>query len=463
MQLTLPPEIALLCEKIASRVAEVGGRAFVVGGCVRDSVLGLPAKEADMEVFGLSQEALEACLGAFRVEYVGKSFGVYKLKDAPIDIALPRQEVKVGEGHCNFDVTVDPHLSLREAASRRDFTINAMLFDPLTRELIDPFGGLPDLKKRCLRHVSEKFSEDPLRVLRGMQFVARFDLAVAAETLELCRQLSPHKLSKERLWGEWKKLFLDGKTPSRGLQFLRDTGWLAYFPELEALIGCAQDPQWHPEGDVWIHTLMSVDTFANKRIGDPQEDIIVGFAVLCHDFGKPATTFVDEKGRIRSPNHEAVGEGPTRAFLSRLTNEMALIDAVVVLVTHHLQPVSFFKDNASRNAVRRLIYKVKNIDRLLRVTESDQTGLPRPTQAVNDWFQEHIRALNLENAIPKPILLGRHLLQLGMRPSPRFKPILDAAFQAQLDGIFETEADGIAFLKGLVAEESMAVQKKLNP
>ena len=204
----------------------------------------------------------------YSFDEVGKAFGVLRIKGQPVEIALPRTELKSGSGHKGFSVKVDPHLPFEQAAARRDFTFNALALDPLNGQLQDPFGGGKDLRNRVLRHVGPAFVEDPLRVLRGMQFVARLDLKVEPETIRLCRTVSMEGLPEERIFEEWKKLILKGKNLTAGLNFLKEVGWLSHFPELEALVGCPQDPEWHPEGGVWVHTLHCLDAFARERTGN---------------------------------------------------------------------------------------------------------------------------------------------------------------------------------------------------
>ena len=230
----IPPSQRKACIQVAELLKTAGGRALLVGGCVRDGLLGIPAKDVDMEVYGLNADEVERTLKkTFRLDTVGRAFGVFIIKGHDIDLALPRRESKSGPKHTDFVVTGDPSMSPKEAASRRDFTVNAISIDPLTDELLDPYDGVIDLKARHLRHVSAAFSEDPLRVLRGMQFIARFDLEATPETIALCRELSPEHLPSERLWEEWKKLILKGAQPSKGLLFLQACNWLQYFPEIE--------------------------------------------------------------------------------------------------------------------------------------------------------------------------------------------------------------------------------------
>ena len=445
-----PDKLATVIE-VAELVSEQGGRALLVGGCVRDGLLGRLAKDIDMEVYGLPIEKIEEGLRPyFRLDTVGRSFGVLILKGEDIDIALPRRESKTGPKHTDFRVEGDPTMSQEDAASRRDFTINAISLDPLTGELIDPFNGVADLEARRLRHVSSAFSEDPLRVLRGMQFIARFELNPAPETIALCRTLDPQDLPSERLWEEWKKLILKGRSIFKGLSFLQDCDWLQYFPELEDLVGCNQDPKWHPEGDVWNHTRHCLDAYAAHRIDDEWEDLIVGLAVLCHDFGKPSTSYTDENGRIRSPRHDVEGVPIAQRFLKRLTRQKKIFEEVLPLVEQHMRPLALYRDGAGDSAIRRLAARVKRVDRLTRVAHADKNG--RPPIAPDDfpegkWLLERAAQLAIEDNAPKPILLGRHLVELGIKPGKHFGKILDRVYEAQLDGTFTNESRGREYLK----------------
>ncbi len=450
--LTLKPDLGVAVAKIAELAKSAGGRALIVGGAVRDMLLGdASVKDVDIEVFGVPPDRLQALIGeSFALDPCGVSFGILKLRHFDIDIAIPRRETKRGTGHKGFLIDSDPYLSVRDAAIRRDFTINAMYYDPLAKCLEDPFGGAADLENRILRHVSDKFSEDPLRVLRGMQFVARFDLTPAPETIELCRGISREGLPEERLFGEWQKLLLKGVRIGKGLEFLRQTGWVRLFPELAALIGCKQDAKWHPEGDVWNHTCLCLDAFARHRTGDDYEDLVVGLAVLCHDFGKPATTRFQD-GHLRSLGHDEAGVEPTLSFLRRLTREERLLREVPPLVQCHMQPFSLWRAKAGDAAVRRLAAKVGRIDRLLRVAQADDEGRPPEkaggTSGGEDlrWLSECAERLRVAAEAPKPILMGRHLIAMGYAPSKRFREWLDAAYEAQLDGKFSDLDGAIAY------------------
>ena len=452
------PDLMEAVRKVSGLVREAGGRAFMVGGSVRDLLLGEEGvKDVDIEVFGVSPDRLQRVLGqSFSFDPCGVSFGVLKLHRFDIDVSLPRRESKRGIGHKGFLIDSDPNLSVPEAASRRDFTVNAMYYDPIEEVFEDPYGGRDDLEARVLRHVSAKFVEDPLRVLRGMQFIARFGLRPAPETVALCRTVSIEDLPPERLFEEWGKLLRKGRQIGRGLRFLRDTGWVKYFPELHRLIGCRQDPKWHPEGDVWNHTCLCLDAFARRRTGDPDEDLIVGLAVLCRDFGKPFTTRW-LRGHIRSLGHDEAGVKPTLSFLRRLTNEERILREVPPLVQCHMQPFSLWRAHAGDSAVRRLAMKVVRIDRLLRVARADDEGRP-PEKAGGtacgedlQWLAAAAERLRVAAAAPKPILQGRDLMAMGYSPSPQFGKWLKACFEAQLDGAFNDLDGAIAYFRSRVS------------
>lgn len=459
--LHLPTELQESCKIIAEEVSREGGRAVLVGGCVRDALLGLVPKDADIEVFGIDSDRLEQILRKkFKIIAIGKAFGVLKIKHLEIDVSVPRRESKIGLGHKGFKIEGDPGLTFAEAASRRDFTINAISWDPLTDETIDPFNGREDLQKRVLRHVSDKFREDPLRVLRAMQIAARFKLKVDPKTVSLCRSIEPENLPKERIFGEWKKLITKGSVISIGLNFLKDCGWIGYYPELEALVGCEQDPQWHPEGDAWVHTLHCMDVFARERVNDEKEDLVVGLGVLCHDMGKPVTTFKDEEGRIRSPGHDIAGIPIAEKFLRGMTEEKGLIESVLVLVETHMRPAELYKTQSGSSAIRRLANKVGRVDRLVRVVSADMQGCPPKDNSGFleglKWFEEQGEFLRIMDSAPKPILLGRHLIAMGLSPSNRFKKILTDCFEAQLDGQFGDLEEGLKYLKDYLDRNNLS-------
>lgn len=444
--------------RVVELLRDAGGRPLLVGGCVRDALMQVPVLDVDIEVYGLGTRQVEAALRKeFGIITVGAAFGVTKLKDFPVDVSVPRRENRTGAKHTDFDVQADPTMTPKDAAERRDFTLNAIMWDPFTGEILDPWGGVADLQAKRLRHVSAKFAEDPLRVLRAMQFAARFEFSVAPETVALCATLTQADLPPERLMEEWTKLLLRGRKPSVGLAFLKDCGWTKFYPELHAIIGVPQDPEWHPEGDVWSHTLHCLDAFARGRVGDRDEDLIVGLAVLLHDLGKATRTKVEpHDGRIHSYGHEEAGVPLAEKFLAQVTRETKLLESVLPLVRWHAQPHELFRAKAGDAAVRRLATKVLRIDRLIRVDLADRQGRPPlwPGEASPQglWLAERAAALKVAASAPKRIVLGRHLIAMGHKPAGWFSQVLDEAFEAQLDGVFGDEAGGLAWLTERMAK-----------
>ena len=447
--------------KIARTVRDVGGRALIVGGWVRDRLLDRPSKDVDLEVYRLPAPRLRALLERIdRVNPVGEAFTVFKV--GPIDVALPRRESKAGRGHRGFDVTGDPELPIEEAARRRDFTINAIAWDPLTEEYVDPYGGRADLQHKVLRAVdSRSFGDDSLRVLRAVQFAARFELEVDEPTKALCRRITLDDLPAERVWGELDKLLLQAVRPSIGFRVALELGVVQQlFPELAALVNCPQEPEWHPEGDVWVHTLMVIDR-ARDVIHDlerPQQ-VAVMLGAVCHDFGKPATTAWRD-GRIRSFNHEEAGVAPAHAFLDRLNVHSVdgydVRGQVVGFVAHHLKPGMWHKvrDEVGDGAFRRLARKV-DLELLARLAKADCLGRPGSFDcSAMDWFLWRARALGVEHAPPAPLLQGRHLLALGQQPGPRIGRILSDVYERQLDGAIRTLEDAIDAAKEILKGEA---------
>ncbi|HVF27903.1 MAG TPA: HD domain-containing protein [Pyrinomonadaceae bacterium] len=465
MSIKIPDKIL----KLARAVRERGGRALMVGGCVRDRLLNWPAKDWDVEVYGLAPAALREVLDSFgQVNVVGEAFTVYKIGH-DLDVSLPRRERKQGRGHRAFVIEGDPAMSFEEAARRRDFTINAILEDPLTGEIIDPFDGRRDLENRLLRAVSrETFVEDSLRVLRAAQFAARFEFNVEPDTVELCRSIDLTDLPPERIWGEMEKLLLRALCPSVGLQWLENLGVTAQlFPEIAAMIGVPQESEWHPEGDCDVHTYLVCDR-ARELIDDldyPRQ-VTVMLAALCHDFGKPATTeFID--GRIRSRGHEEAGVTPTESFLDRLKihtlDNYDVRAQVVALVRDHLKPGELYRKRAEvgDGAFRRLAQKCE-LDLLYRVARADSLGrnadwVPREKwfdAEAEEWFIRRARELMVEQRPPEKILMGRHLLEMGVKPSPFVGHVVNAVYEMQLDGRVRTLEDAKEAARKMMKSEN---------
>lgn len=462
-----PPEKVLA---LARAIHDAGGRALLVGGCVRDELMGVVPKDWDLEVYQLAPECLREVLDRFgTVNVVGEAFTVYKL-GMDLDVSIPRRERKSGRGHRGFVIEGDPSMGVAEATRRRDFTINAILQDPLTGELIDPFDGQQDIAAGVLREVAaETFVEDSLRVLRAAQFAGRFEFEIAPETVALCRTMDLSDLPAERIWGELEKLLLRARRPSIGLDCLEKLGALPQvFPEIQSLIGVPQDPEWHPEGDVFVHTLLVVDR-AREQIEDLPyaRQVTVMLAALAHDFGKPPTTQFLE-GRWRSRGHEEAGVEPSSRFLDRVN--VHTIDGydvrgqVVSLVREHLKPGEFYKkrDEVGEGAFRRLARRCEP-DLLYRVAKADSLGrnadwVPREKwygAEAQEWFLQRARELDVEKRPPDPLLLGRHLLELGLQPGPMMGEITRAVYEMQLDGRVRTLEQAIAEAKTLIDQKSI--------
>jgi len=433
---------------IAKAMIEAGGRCQAVGGAVRDFLMGVPIKDLDVEVFGLPLSKAEKVLGSFgSLIKIGKSFGVLKIRGLDIDFSLPRRDSKSGEGHRGFVVAFDPCMSSADAARRRDLTINAIAIDLDTGDLVDPAGGRADIKKRLLRATDpETFLDDPLRVYRVAQFAARFRFDIDPGTVKLSASMTPEGLPRERIFGEFEKLLLRGKKPSLGLEFLRACGWIRYFPELEAIIGVPQDPEWHPEGDVWTHTNQALDEAVKYRSGDWLRDLKLMFAVLCHDMGKAVVTR-EERGRLRSPKHEPEGAGLAETFMTRLTGQQELIDGVVILVGEHLKPAMLARGEMSLRAVRRLSIRMAptaDIRLLVQVAKADHLSRPGfDSFPAGEKLLKMAEELAIQDSAEKPVLMGRHLLAAGVKPGPGMGILLARAFDIQVsEGIRDAKILG---------------------
>lgn len=445
---------------------------LLVGGYVRDALLNIRSKDYDIEVYGLSYSQIRRILSPhFRVDIVGQSFGVLKV-GGDVDVALPRRESKNGLGHKGFNIESASTLTPREAFARRDFTINAI---GMRRDgsFCDPFDGIGDLKRKLLRATSSAFKDDPLRVLRGMQFSARFGFSTDSQTLQYCREVLPEfpTLSEERVYEEWKKWAVKGEYPEIGLKFLRDSGWVGAFPEIAALINCPQNPEWHPEGDVWTHTL-AVCSHATKivRTFRPElsddEKLYVMFAALAHDFGKPATTQLDENGTLRSLKHDKVGAPIARAFFGKMKAPNRVLQTVEKLVSEHMTDI----DAPSVRAIQRLANRLSpaNIKLWALLRQADAMGCGSPERHLSDridlsalsgepiakkikfqidFWLDAAERIQLKESAPRPLVNGRDLIPLGVKAGPQMGKILKLAFEAQLDDRFSSREDGIEYIR----------------
>lgn len=461
MRFELPTELIDIFEKAPGLE-----KGYLVGGCVRDLLSHRKVHDYDVEVYGISFEELESQLRKFgRTDLVGKSFGTLKLKTRngmEFDFSLPRKDSKMGPGHKGFQISVDPSMTQEEACSRRDFTINSMLYHPLEDKIFDPFNGKSDLKKGILRHVGPAFTEDPLRVLRGMQFAGRFNLTAHPDTINLCDSIKDtySELPKERVWHEWAKWARLSLSPSAGLEFLRQTSWLEHFPWLKELIDIPQDPIWHPEGDVWTHTLHVCDALANLeefKIAGSQDKLELMFAALTHDFGKPATTekvFKDGKERIISHEHDRIGVSIAEEFLKAIDCPKTHINRIKPLIAEHINA----RMAQSSKSIRKLSHRLKpsSISTLCTLMKADNLGRPPLKDPDFGWIEALKRGaseLEIDKNPPSPHLTGKDLMAQGLSPSPLFGQILGLAYEAQLEGEISNKESALLWLKTYLSQK----------
>ena len=427
--------------EVARRVAEKGGRSFYVGGLVRDALLERENKDIDIEVHGVSPQELKEILDSLGQRItIGESFGIFNLKGYSLDIAMPRKEEARGSGHRDFDIFVDPFIGTAAAARRRDFTVNALMQDVLTGEIVDHFGGRKDLEAGILRHVGDdSFAEDPLRVLRGAQFAARFEFSVAEETIELCRRMELRHLPRERIEGELKKALLKAKRPSVFFEVLRRMRQLdCWFPELAALIGVPQNPAFHAEGDVWNHTMMVLDEAAKLR-HKTQNPYWFMLAALTHDFGKAVCT-EEINGVIHAYEHEQKGIPIAETFLKRLTGETKLHRYVLNLVELHMKPNTAAEAGASVKTTTRMFDRAVDPEALVCIALADDLGriAQKPTGIHDEFLRQRLAVFR--ELMERPYVTGRDLIEAGLKPGEAFTQILEYAHKLRLAGVEKENA-----------------------
>ena len=435
------PENLEMARKVARLVAQQGGRSFYVGGFVRDVLMQQENKDVDMEVHGISPGALAQILDSLGERItIGESFGIFGLKGYSLDIAMPRKEEARGRGHRDFDIFVDPFIGTEAAARRRDFTINALMQDVLTGEIVDHFGGEKDLKAGVLRHVNDaSFGEDPLRVLRGAQFAARFGFRMAAETIELCRRMELKHLPRERIEGELKKALLKADRPSIFFTALREMDQLDHwFPELKTLIGVPQPPQYHAEGDVWNHTMMVLDEAAKlrNRTANPYWFML---AALTHDFGKAVCT-EESGGVLHAYQHEILGLPLVEAFLRRITSENKLIHYVLNLVEYHMKPNTVAGARSAVKVTTRMFDQSADPEGLICIALADDRGRITQVPATDQEAFLYERLAIFRDLMGRPCVTGKDLIEAGLHPGAEFSEILAYAHKLRLAGIPREDA-----------------------
>lgn len=445
--------------KLVEHLYSHGIKPIFVGGFVRDHFSGHTTDDLDIELYGVtSLDTLETLLKPFgKLGLYGKSFGVLKLsyEGYSIDFAPPRAESKSGFGHKGFEIIWHNELDFTSAARRRDFTINAIGYDPITKKILDPYNGIKDLQNKTLRCVdSSTFIDDPLRLLRAVQFAARYELTCDNTLLVLCRDMiakgALKELPKERIFAEFKKLLLLSKNPSIGMNLLRDIGGLPFFAPLDRFESTPQESSSHPEGNVWAHTLMALDFMATLRCGVWRRDMVLMLSALLHDIGKPDTTIMVE-GVLNAPKHAEAGVDLARTWLGKITEDKELIEAIVPLVHYHGWPRKLFRTHAKDSDILYLSTQAC-LEDLITLAKADFFGrsfnddMPKYFEA-GEWLYEHASALGVLQAPPPPLLQGRDLIALGLTPSEAFKPILDSAYEAQLNQLFFTREEAISWAK----------------
>ena len=415
---------------LALSVARAGGRLLAVGGFVRDALIAKPSHDVDLEVFGLEIEAVEAAIAGFGFsQRVGRHRPVWRRVRDGVDLAYPR-----GEQAGAATTRTALEAAFREAGRDRDLTCNAIGWDLLDDSFVDPWDGRRDLADRRLAAVDvATFGRDPLRLLRVARFRAVLRAEVDPALVALCQALDLHGVAVERIGGELLRLLVDLPAPSQAFAWLDSIGRLDVFAPIAALKGVPQDPVWHPEGDVLVHTLLVLDRARELAEAlDAESRASLMLAALCHDLGKPATT-TREGERVRSIGHEAASARETRAWLTRLRFPERIVQAVEGLVLLHLAPVALVRGGAGASAYRRLARRAADfgctLAQLERIARADQLG--RTTDdalagrfAAGDAFLAAAEDSSVRDAPAGDVVRARDLLRRGIPAGPELGRLL---------------------------------------
>lgn len=437
---------------IATKIKEIGGSVYYVGGYVRDKQLGLPNKDIDIELHNITPYIAENILtefGQVHKRRVNGTIVVLNIEGYDIDITYPRTEISVGSGHKDFEVTVDTYLPLEESAKRRDFTINALMEDVLTGEIKDFFGGLDDLHNGIIRHINNKsFIEDPLRVLRACQFAARYNFTIASETIELCKMMNLSALPKERVAGELTKILIKSDKPSIFFDSLYNMDQTEWFKELYALKGVPQNPEYHPEGDAYKHTMCVINEAANFKYMLEDISHVVPFmlSALCHDFGKTESTTITDDGKIQSIGHEKSGVILAKQFLDRIYNNKEYAKYVCNMIELHMKPHMCFNNKSKVKTTNLMFDKSVAPEDLIHLTWCDSIGhnmlkLDNNTfnKFLNKTWEENNylinRLIEYKDRIKQPHITADDLIKINLKPSPLYETILKISWEMHLKGI----------------------------
>jgi len=448
-------------ELIARAAKQKGWRALVVGGWVRDFVARLPSKDLDFEVscedkrVSCTVDEVEEWLRniADNVKAVGKSFGVFDFSIDGIEaqVSMPRKDAKHGTGHKGFVVDVDPYMSIKDACHRRDLTFNSMAFDPLSKMVYDYYGGYQDALDWRIRILdSEEYKKDPLRPLRLIRFSTKkkhINISPYSGDGKLCIFNSWREyetLPKDRLWGEWRKIALS-PYPGNALECMRITRIIGVYPMLERLYGIQQSPEFHPEGTVGIHTANAMNKMAmicDRNETEEEDRIVSVLSAMLHDVGK---VYADPADKAANYDHAEAGMPIAQEFLEGVGVPGDVCARVYKLVELHMRGAG--SDSMGASAVRRLANDLypATINDWLRLNEADKSskfmtlhiGMSREAQDVCRLSF----GMLIQDDKPQPILMGRHLIELGVIPGKDMGEILRKAYEAQLDGWFD-DLDG---------------------
>ncbi len=428
---TYTPELPGRLLHIVHDIREAGGRAFLVGGWVRDALLGRDCRDYDIEVYDIGQEELVPILKKYgRTNLVGKAFGVIHLamKGESLDFSFPRTESKVGYGHRGFVVHTDEKLSFKEAALRRDFTINAMGMELPDLTLCDPYGGIDDLKAHVLRHVGPAFVEDSLRILRGVQFASRFECTLAPETVDLCRTLSLADLSVERLFEEFKKWLLKPGKPSMGLKAFLDIGLDGYFPEIV------------PFAESWDVLGCLLDNMAGIRESVLQENPSALDGDACAEWAFAALLSGNALACVAPESVKSVAE----KFLMRITNEVHLLKKVPEILACYGR--LDFENVPPAPELRRLSVRLGGLKLLCLLVQATPEIMLKKSGFASA-LAAAAREIGVYDDAPQPYLTGKMLMDMGVKPGKEMGVIIKRSFELQLDGEIKNISDALAWVK----------------
>lgn len=429
-------ENIILSKEIAEKVNIMGGIAYYVGGYIRDVIKGDENFDIDIEIHGIDKETLEKILSSFgNVNITGKSFGVYKINHYDIDIALPRKEISTGIGHRDFYIEIDPFIGVKNAAKRRDFTINSIMQNILTDEIIDNYNGINDIKNKTIRHVEKNsFAEDPLRVFRAAQFASRFEYKIAGETIKLCKTIDTKSLSKERIYEETNKALTKSNYPSKYFNSLSDMNQLDFwYNEIEKLKYIEQNPVYHKEGNVYNHTMLVLDkaSFYKEKVNNK---LFFMYSALCHDLGKINSTQIID-GKIHSYKHELTGIEVCDKFLKRITNNKKLIKYVKNMIENHMKPNMYANDNSKISSSNKLFYdSIAPLD-LIYLALSDHFGRITEEEIISPENYLFERYELYKQYMKRDYVKGDDLIKLGIKPSKVFSELIIYANKLRLSGV----------------------------